>query len=121
MNLLHRTVVVVRGPGGQAVRTEYLHIIGNRPPKVGKGQHALLQIGNGDQRTAVRTVGCGIRRVGEIARQKTLAGWRIRIDPPSALRQPLREPFVVSEDEHLILLYRTSNGSPELVPFERTL
>ena len=122
MNLLHRTVVVVCGPSGQAFRTGYLPGIGHRPPQVGIRQHARLQIGDRDQGSArgegrAGRAGAGC---GEVARQKTLAGWRIRINPSSALRQPLREPFIVSEHEHLVLLQRTSDGSPELMPFERS-
>src|SRR5207249_6619838 len=95
-----------------------------RPPQVGKRQHARLQIRNGHQPSA-RGEGCADRRAGarcgEIARQKALARWRIRINSASALRQPLREPFVVPENEQLVLHQRTSRRSSELVPFKRTL
>src|SRR5437773_12484854 len=123
MNLLHRTVVVVCGPGRQAFRTGYLTTIGHRPPQVGIRQHARLQIRNGHQPSArgEGRAGRAGARCGEVARQKTLAGRPIRINPTSALRQPLLESFVVSEHEHLVLLDGTSDGSPELVPFEWTL
>src|SRR2546427_4688311 len=123
MNLLHRTVVVVCGPGGQAFRTGYLRTIGHRPPQVGIRQHARLQIGNGNQGSA-GSEGCAGRTSAgssEITRQKTLSRWGIRINPASALGQPLREPFVVSEHEHLVLLQGTSDGSTELVPLEWAL
>src|SRR5207244_9433597 len=45
----------------------------------------------------------------------------IWINGASALRQPLLEPFVVSEHEQLVFLQGTSDGSSELMPFERTL
>src|SRR5262245_16447930 len=121
MNLLHRIVVVVCGPGGQAFRAEYLRTIGHGPPQIGIRQHARLQIGNGHQRRSFLAVGCCARRIGEVARQKTLARWHVRINPASALCQPLLEPFVVSKHEHLVLLQGTPDRSTELVPFEWAL
>src|SRR5213593_4915372 len=120
MTLLHTTVVIVGRSGGQAV-CEYLRTIGHRPEIVGKRQHARPQIGNGNVRCAVRAVGCDISGIREVARQKTLARWYIRIHRAIALPQPLLEAFVVSKHEQLVFHQRTSDGSSELMPFERTL
>src|SRR5438876_799977 len=75
-----------------------------------------------DECGAVRAVGaCRSTRIGEVARQKTLAGLHIRNNRAIALPQPLLEPFVISEHEQLVLLQWTSDGSSELMPFERNL
>src|SRR5207245_8033468 len=74
----------------------------------------------GSPRSGGRGSGAG-GRSRKIARQKTLPRWHIRINRAIALPQPLLEPFVVSKHEQLVLHQRTSDGSSELMPFERTL
>src|ERR1051326_1203755 len=120
MNLLNRAVGVVSSAGGQTVDRVYLHPIGYRPKIVYVRQHALLQIWNLHERSAVRASARRSRK-REVARQKTLTRLRIGHNRAVALRQPLLESFVVSEDEHLVLLDRASYRSAELIPFEWAL
>src|SRR6059036_2902555 len=123
MNLLDPIVVVVLSSSWQSLGAEHLRTIGHRPERIGKRQHAQFQIWNGDVRSAGSEgrAGRASARCGEVARQQALAGLHIRITRARALRQPLLEPFVVSEYEQLVCLQRPPDGPSELMPFEGTL
>ena len=71
------------GSGWQAVREQF-GAIRCRPEVVGVWQHACLEIGNGDVRTAVRA---GIRRsIDDVARHQALPGLRVGHERNTAYR-----------------------------------
>src|SRR5712691_1504085 len=93
---------------------------------LGDGQKALaygsmpcFRLGTGTY--ALRSGQAPAGRIGKVARQYTLARQLIWVNPAAALRQSLPEPFVVPEQEQLVLLERASQRSPKLIALKRSL
>ena len=108
---------IVKGKGHPATQTAPVR----QRPKVHIRQHSLIQTWNFEKRVAVRAIlGLGGRgRINQVARQYSLARILVRNGRYVADRQPLPEPFIVAEQERLVLPKGASEGASKLIPFER--
>src|SRR5262249_12157476 len=107
-NRLWSIAEVARGSSGLSI-DQGLDTVGGGPEGGDEWQHARLQIGN---RTAARP--------GSNRRQ-ALARAVIRHNRELAQCQALLISFVVPKQKQLVLLDGASQGSPKLIPLERTL
>ena len=87
-------------------------------PETHVRQHSPVQIGHWGRRPDA-VAGRACRHSGSNARQQTQPRILIRYHCYVADSQPLPKPFVIAEEEGLVLPNRASQGAAKLVPLER--